>query len=271
MRVMAAVMAANASAARPGLWERLALGRLIPSLTASLIAGPLVILSSVSYAALIFTGELAPHLSAGIGVALFGALVLSAVTALTSSFPAVAALPQDHPAVLLAYIVASIASQLQVRGAPAALLPTVIALLGMTSLATGIVFLALGGCGVGKCVRVIPYPVMGGFLAGTGWLMAKGALAVMAGVALYPDTLSALFHGEVLVRWLPGLLYAGALLVAARRCPHALTLPAMVVAATGLFSLGLWLTGTSLAQACALGVAAGPLAASWVLAATPAR
>ncbi len=100
---------------------------------------------------------------------------------------------------------------------------------------------------------------MGGFLAGTGWLMAKGALAVMAGVALYPDTLSALFHGEVLVRWLPGLLYAGALLVAARRCPHALTLPAMVVAATGLFYLGLWLTGTSLAQACALGWLLGPL------------
>ena len=259
MRVMAEVMAAHASAARPGLWERLSLGRFVPNLTVSLIAGPLVILSSISYAALIFSGELAPYLSVGIGVALFGALVLSAVTALTSSLPAVATLPQDHPAVLLAYIAASIASQLQVRGAPAAILPTVIAVLGVASLATGLIFLALGVCGMGKYVRFIPSPVMGGFLAGTGWLMAQGALAVMAGVALHLDTLPTLFHGEVLVRWLPGVLYAGILLGTTRRFPHALTLPTMVMAATGLFYLGLWLTGTSLAQARALGWLLGPL------------
>jgi MFS superfamily sulfate permease-like transporter len=259
MRVMAEGIAAHASAARPSLWKRLSLGRLLPNLTASLIAGPLVILSSVSYAALIFTGELAPHLAAGIGVALFGALVLSAVTALTSSLPAVVALPQDHPAVLLASIAASIASQLQGRGAPAALLPTVIAVLGVAALATGLVCLALGGCRVGQYGRLIPAPVMGGWLAGTGWLLAQGALAVMAGVALHLDTLPALFHGDVLVQWLPGVLYAGALLGATRRCPHALTLPAMVVAATGLFYLGLWLTGTSLAQARALGWLLGPL------------
>jgi hypothetical protein len=44
MRVMANVMAAHSRAVRPGRWARLALRRFIPNLTASLIAGPLVIL-----------------------------------------------------------------------------------------------------------------------------------------------------------------------------------------------------------------------------------
>ena len=179
MSVIAEVMVASASEARHYTWGRLSLGRLIPNLTAGLISGPLVIISSVSYAALIFTGELAPHLSVGIGVALFGAIILSAVMALTSSLPTILAVPQDNPAVLLALIAASMTSQLQVSGSPAEILPTVIALLGVASLATGICFLVLGLFGLGKLVRLIPYPVIGGFLAGTGWLIVKGSMGVM--------------------------------------------------------------------------------------------
>ena len=259
MSVMAEVMVAHASEARHFTWERPSLGCLIPNLMAGFISGPLVIISSVSYAALIFTGELSPHLSVGVGVALFGAMVLSAVTALTSSLPTVSAVPQDNPAVILALIAASMTSQLQVRGSPSEILPTVIALLGVASLATGIFFLVLGLSGLGKFVRFIPYPVIGGFLAGTGWLIVKGSMGVMAGVSLRPDTLSALFQGELLVRWVPGVLYAGALLVAARRFCYYLTMPAMLVAATGLFYLGLWLSDTSIEQASAQGWLLGSL------------
>src|SRR5262245_17909629 len=237
MSVIAEVMVPGASEARNHTWERLSLGSLMPNLTASLIVGPLLIIASVSYTALIFTGALSPYLPVGIGVALFGAMALSAVTALTSSLPTVVAVPQDHPAVILALIAASITSQLQGRGAPAEILPTVMALLGLASLATGIFFLILGLCGLGTCVRCIPYPVIGGFLAGTGWLMAQGSMGVMAGVSLRLDTLATLSQGTLLVRWVPGVLYAGALLIAARCFRSSLTIPAMLGAATGLFYL----------------------------------
>jgi SulP family sulfate permease len=231
----------------------------VPNLTAGLIAGPLVIISSVSYAMLIFTGELAPYLSVGIGVALFGAIILSVVTALTSSLPTISTVPQDNPAVLLALITASLTSQFQSSGSPAALLPTVIALLGVASVATGLCFLGLGVFGLGKLVRIIPYPVIGGFLAGTGWLIVKGSMGVMAGSSLRPNTLSALFQGEFLARWVPSVLYAGALLVAARRFRSYLTMPAMLVGAIGVFYLGLWLAGASIAQASTQGWLLGPL------------
>jgi SulP family sulfate permease len=138
-------------------------------------------------------------------------------------------------------------------------LPTVIALLGLASLATGICFLVLGLFGLGKLVRIIPYPVIGGFLAGTGWLIVEGSMGVMAGVPLRLDTLSALFQGDLLARWGPSVLYAGALLAAARRFRSYLTIPALLVAATGVFYLGLWLAGASIAQASTQGWLLGPM------------
>ena len=69
---------------------------------------------------------------------LIGAFVLFAVMALTSSCAAVSAHPQDNPAVILALIAASITSQLQARGSPSEIVPTVIALPDVASLVTGI-------------------------------------------------------------------------------------------------------------------------------------
>ena len=48
-----------------------------------------------------------------------------------------------------------------------------------------------------------------------------------------------------MITWLPGLLFAGLLLVVMRRSTYVLLLPAMVVAASGLFYLlGLLTTGS---------------------------
>jgi hypothetical protein len=49
--------------------------RLIPGLTAGILAGAIEIVIAVSFAALIFTGPLERHLPAGIGLALLGGLV----------------------------------------------------------------------------------------------------------------------------------------------------------------------------------------------------
>ena len=67
-------------------------------------------------------------------------------------------------------------------------------------------------------------------------------MKVMTDVLLHPDTLPALFQGKLLLHWLLGVLYAGALVVAARRLQHDLTIPVMLVAATELFYIwwGKW-------------------------------
>ena len=75
--------------------------RLLPSLTAGAIGAIVTISTVVSLAALIFSGDLARFLPAGIGLMLFGAFVIGLIVALRSSLPAVIAMPQDAPAAVL--------------------------------------------------------------------------------------------------------------------------------------------------------------------------
>jgi len=69
-------------------------------------------------------------------------------------------------------------------------------LLLFASLATAAVYLLIVRFGLARMVRFIPFQVMAGFLASTGWLMASGALNIMAGVSLTRAGLDAMFaHG----------------------------------------------------------------------------
>ena len=57
-----------------------------------------------------------------------------------------------------------------------------IAVTVVVTVLTGVVFLVLGMCKRGNLIRFVPYPVVGGFLAGAGWLLLKGGLDVASGI-----------------------------------------------------------------------------------------
>jgi SulP family sulfate permease len=232
--------------------------QLLPSLTAGLIAGVLTIIIEISFAAMIFSGDLSEHISSGIGVTLFGALAIGIVTALTSSFPGVVALPQDNPAAILALMGAAVVSSMPASATPEDTFLTVIAAIVITSLFTGAFFLALGLFKLGGLIRYMPYPVIGGFLAGTGWLLIQGAMGVMADASFSLSQLPYLLQSDVLIKWLPGLVFAVLLMVVLRRYSHFLIIPSMLLVAIGLFYVLLWLTNSSVAEASAQGWLLGP-------------
>lgn len=231
--------------------------QLLPSLVAGLVVGVLAVVTAISYAALIFSGDLARYVPAGIGIALFSAGTVSVIVALTSSFPGTVASVQDGPAAILALIAASIASGMS-AAAVEETFATTVAAVALTSLLTGAFFLTLGLLKLGNLTRFVPYPVIGGFLAGTGWLLVRGGVDVMVDVPLSFSQLPYLLQSDVLVRWLPGLVFAVLLLLVLRRYTNFLVMPAMVLAAIGLFYALLWLTNTSLAEASAQGWLLGP-------------
>src|SRR6266487_278427 len=74
-----------------------------------------------------------------------------------------------------------------------ALSATVGAAIVLTTLATAATFLLLGQFRRGSLVRYLPYPVIGGFLAGTGWLLVLGGLGVMTTVPAQLGDLPSLF------------------------------------------------------------------------------
>ncbi len=56
---------------------------------------------------------------------------------------------------------------------------TVLVMMAVTSLATGVVFLLMGYFNIGEIARFVPFPVIGGLLAGTGYLILVGASGIL--------------------------------------------------------------------------------------------
>ena len=226
--------------------------QLLPVLTVALISGLVVTTYQISFGSLIFSGDLSPYLSAGIGFCLMGVVLIGGLEALLSGNPGMVAIPTVGSAVIVATMGAEIANELS--GAPEKIFPTVTASITIASLLTGGAFLALGWFRLGNLIRYIPYPVIGGFLAGTGWLVASGALKTMNGISLSLANMPRFAQSEALLRWLPGVLFGVILLLLVRRYKHYLITPLSILGAVILFYLVLWLSGTSLEQATQLGL-----------------
>jgi SulP family sulfate permease len=229
-------------------------GRLIPAVTAGVIAGAIEVVIAVSFAALVFAGPLERHLPAGIGLAMFGGAVTLVALAVTSSLPVSVGSVQDTTAAILALVAAGIAASVP---GERDLLDVALAI-ALGSVLAGVFFLALGTLKLGNLVRFMPYPVVGGFLAGTGLLLFRGGMGILTDAPLTLSTLDDLFRPELLPRWLPGVAFAVVVLVTMRRSGRPLMLPVVIAATIAVFYATLAATGTSLGEARTEGWLLGP-------------
>jgi SulP family sulfate permease len=232
--------------------------QLVRSLVAALLGYMLQIMFVLSFAALLFAGPLANQLSSAIGLLLVGDAVLVLVVALLSSYAGSIAVSQDVSGAILATTVAAVTGAMAGRAGPADQLATIIILIVGTSLITGLCLLLLGYFRLGGLVRFLPYPVMGGFLAGTGWLLLKGGIGVMADPSLGAGLLAPL----VLAHWLPGLVFGIVLLAVVKRSAHPLVLPGVFCSAAGMFYLVSWLSAAPPDRLGAQGWLLGPFPSS---------
>ncbi len=222
---------------------------LVRGMTAGLVVGVVILTVTISLATLIFSGALAPFLSRGIGLFLFSALVMSIVVSLSSSLPGVTIVPQDSPGALVAVGAAGIASALAGTLDPERMYYTVTMAIILSALTTGVIFYLIGQFRLGNLVRFIPYPVIGGFLAGTGWLIVRGSLEGTLGQPLSLSILPSLFQPDMLMRWAPVLVFAVAVLLILRRFNHFLIWPAIVLGGVLLFYGLIVSQGMSIEQA----------------------
>jgi SulP family sulfate permease len=207
---------------------------LMPVLMAGLIAGIDNIASGIAFAAVIFSGELSPYLATGIGIGLFSTIVLGGTIALLSSIRGVISQVQDVPTLLLLLIAHDLVADLP----PTAQLPSVLALLATTSILLGSMTFLLGRLRLGNLIRFIPYPVLGGFLAGTGWLLSLSAILMLTNLPQL-TTVAELLQPSMMLRWVPGLAFGLLLFGLQRRYGHPLTLPGMILGSLLLFTVTL--------------------------------
>ena len=240
----------------------------IPTVTAGVVTGVLAVILTISFTALVFGGPFAAHLPKGIGAALFGVALILAITSLTTGLPQMVGMSQDITAALLAVVAGGIAQMLAPSSERAFL--TLILAIALTGLAAALLFSLLGAFRLGDLVRFAPYPVVGGFLAGTGWLLFKGGAGVLTGLPLTLASAGEYLDGSVAVRWLPGVLFATVLLVLMRRIGKPLIIPGMIAAGLAVFYGMVVVSGSSVGEVEAAGWLIGPLPDSglwepWVL------
>jgi len=214
--------------------------RLMASLVAGGITGMIGVIRAISYAALIFSGSLAGDLTVGVGIAVLSSALISIVVALTSSLAGMIATPLAAPTVVLTVLAASIANQLGATASHQDLLLTVVAAIALGSLLTGFVLWLLGQLKWGNALNFLPYPVVGGFMAGTGLLLIRGAFKVMTGDDLTCQNLNWFIEPEQWPRWLAGLAIASILLGATKLSHHYLVMPGVLLLSTGVFYGIIW-------------------------------
>jgi SulP family sulfate permease len=224
--------------------------RLPLNLSAGVLQGAIEVLLAASLASLIFSGSLEALFPIGITLALATGAIHLIGSAIFSSSGAIHSSMQDVPAVLVAVMLASVAASIGSELAA----PTVLALLAVSTLVTGLTLFALGSLQLGGLVRYVPYPVIGGFLAATGWLLVQGGFGTLTGFPLAISNIPLLLQRDLIVLWVPAVAVALGLTFVIRQADTPLAVPAVIGGAMLTFYLGLLVSGTSIDQATEMGL-----------------
>ncbi|SAL78119.1 sulfate transporter [Caballeronia peredens] len=225
------------------------------------LAGLLTALIALSYAAgygaMIFSAGLSPWIAAGMPTALLSCVIVALVVSLASSQPFMIAGPDSNGTALLAGLASALALSVHAAGGgDDAVLATVLMLIAVSSLTTGALLFALAYWKRGNAIQYIPFPVIGGFLAGTGLLLLEGALRVLTDVPVGAAT-PRIFMQLPWFASVPALLTGIGLLVMTRITPPAryvIVLPSMMTLGITIFYVGLAWSGKSLEDARHMGL-----------------
>lgn len=229
--------------------------RLLTISTISVVIGAIYLLQVISLSVLIYSGPLADYAGLGIGIGIVGGILTQLIVLFANSMGGVTAGPQDSPTAILSVVALSIGSAM-VAASGEARFATVFVTVMLTSLFTGLLFLLVSWFNLSRFIRFIPYPVIGGFIAGTGLLIVKGGFGIMAD----PHDLARLFLPSVLLRWVPGILLALTLLIASRsrRFGHFLVTPSLLILSIAIFYIAASMSSVSLDRLQAGGWLLGP-------------
>lgn len=216
-----------------------------------LIAGLHGITFSIAISSLLFAGPLRSGLPLAAGATLLCTVVLALTLATRSQLPANIAHAQDVGVAVLATSLATMASGMS--GSNDERLASAFAVVACSSLLTGVVFWVTGRFGLGRLVKFFPQPVLSGFLAGTGWLLVKGGVALAVGFRPRIGELDRLVETDSLRLLAPAVALAALVFAAMHRRGHPALLLGMLGAGFAAFFAWLSAIGKDLGWARAEG------------------
>jgi sulfate permease, SulP family len=212
-----------------------------------IVIGAVEVVFAVAFASLVFAGYFEFYfLDDGVGLYLGAAALTLAFMAWRAGSRGIVGGLQGTGAAMMAIVSAS--AVVHAAGSPQDVFFSALAAIAVATVLCGVVFLRLGSRRRGDLIRFVPYPVVGGFLAGTGWLLFKGGIYVASRVSPLFTPLSDLVQTDALQRWLPALAFGVILLIAVRVIKRPLVIPAMIVIGLVAFGVGVVATGSSIEE-----------------------
>jgi SulP family sulfate permease len=245
-------VAVNLASAYRGL-PSASIDSLLRNAIAGVICAIVSLVFSLSYATLIFSGPLVPWLAYGMAATFITAAVGGFVMASRSSLPFALASPDASTSAMTAALVGALAARLAAEGGGDRLLAPTLILLPLTAALAGLALCGLGIARAGRAVRFVPYPVIGGFLGASGWLIASGAVQVMTGHRLGLIGIERFLDASTLTKLAVGVAVAALLLICRPRFKGPLAQPIQLLACVAAVYAGLTLLGISLTEAQANG------------------
>lgn len=224
---------------------------------AAFLTAALTVSFVISFTTIIYGGSLEPLLETGLGLSLLGAALMCGVGGFFYSFRGTICHPQDVTAIVLA-VSASNMAEVWPADQGDSLMATIAMLIAVTTAFSGLVAWGFGVLRLGFLARFMPYPVIGGFLAATGYLLLTGAVGMGLGARVTLWTLAPLLDSTTLLQWLPWVLIGGGIAVGARWIRSDLLLPLVLLLALAGFYAILYITGTNLQEAEDAGLLLGP-------------
>jgi SulP family sulfate permease len=231
-----------------------------PNLVAAALCAVVTIAYAGSFGGLVFGGPLEPFVGRAVIAALVSSVVVMSMLAWRSSFFFGLGGPDSNPAAILAFTLAAVTSDILQgsRVAPAELVPTALMSLFLSASGCGLILFVMGRLRWGRYVRYIPHPVVGGFLAGSGYLLLAGSWKMLTGEPLTVSNLGVV-AGVHPLAWSSVALVAVALLVLTRVIRHFLVIPLVLVGAMVVFHALRMAWGIDLAAARQAGLLMAPL------------
>ncbi|HEV3464933.1 MAG TPA: SulP family inorganic anion transporter, partial [Actinomycetota bacterium] len=228
-------------------------------IAAGLIIGAVECVLAIAFAVFVFGGSgLVLRLPDGIGLYLGAAFLTLGFLAWRAGPRGVVGSVQDAAAAVLSIVASTVAAKaaqlahvaqqsgLKEYQAPDVFL-TVVAATFLVTVLCGVLFLVIGRFRLGGLIRFVPYPVVGGFLAGTGWLLFKGGINAATGMQVHLHNADQLVEFQ-LSHLLPALAFGVILLIAVRSIQRPLVIPAAIGVGLVVFVLGMVVTGSSLEE-----------------------
>ncbi len=217
--------------------------------------GFLEVLWWISLLSLIFAGPLSVFVGRASVFMFVGVIISSTIIAFRSSWRGSISMPQDVPVAILVVTTSRLAAAASSSIAPDDLFITIIVTIGLGSIAFGLFMTFLGWFKLGNLVRFLPFPVMAGFLGGTGWLLLVGGMAS----SLESGRTADILRPESIIFWVPAVVVALLVYFAGRYSDRPILLPAVLLLSTVVFYIITSVMGLSIAELTQAGWLVGAL------------